>query len=179
MGILSKLLKTGLVLGGVYTAWQASETTRKQTGSYDQETFVRNFKDQAIENSMLVFDAVKSWITGKSSKTSKTKKTRKNKKTFNASVVSNASGFSYRVSDEGENGYAYKDAAPAGDKVDEVFEAIREKAPEVIDKVHDFVDDVRENAPEYKAKAQEFVEDVREAARKAMDTETKTDDKKE
>ena len=169
MGFLSNLLKTGLVLGAVYTAWQASETTKKQTGSYDKETFVRNFKDQAIENSKLVVDAVKSRITGKRSKT------RKNKKNFKASVVSNASGFSYRVSDEGENGYVYKDAAPAGDKVDEVFETIKDKAPEVIDKVHDFVDDVRENAPEYKAKAQEFVEDVKEAARKAMDTETKAD----
>ena len=67
MGFLSNLLKTGLVLGAVYTAWQASETTKKQTGSYDQETFVRNFKDQAIENSKLVVDAVKSRITGKRS----------------------------------------------------------------------------------------------------------------
>ena len=73
MGFLSNLLKTGLVLGAVYTAWQASETTKKQTGSYDQETFVRNFKDQAIENSKLVVDAVKSRITGKRSKTRKNK----------------------------------------------------------------------------------------------------------
>ena len=165
MGILSKLLKTGLVLGGVYTAWQASETTRKQTGSYDQETFVRNFKDQAIENSKLVVDVVKSWITGKSGKSAKREK---------AAATRKPADTGYCVSDQGENGYAYKDApresTPVGDKVDEVFETIKEKAPEVIDKVHDFVDDVRENAPEYKAKAQEFVEDVKEAARKAMDT---------
>ena len=79
----------------------------------------------------------------------------------------------YRVSDEGENGYTYVDAEPVEDKVSDVFETMKEKAPEVIDKVQDFVGDLRENAPEYKAKAQEFVEDVKEAAKKALDKNDK------
>jgi hypothetical protein len=54
----------------------------------------------------------------------------------------------YRYSDKGENGYTYADAKPSGDKVNEVFETMKEKAPEVIGKVQDFVEDVRENAPE-------------------------------
>lgn len=178
MGFISNLIKTGLVLGAVYTAWQASEESKKQTGGYDQDTFMRSFKDHAIDNSKRVVDVVKNQVTGKKNKR------KKNKKTFNASVVSNASGYSYRVSDEGENGYTYKDAAetpkdaePAEDKVSEVFETIREKAPEVIDKVQNFVEDVRDNAPEYKAKAQEFVEDVKEAAKKALDTDESEEDK--
>ena len=79
----------------------------------------------------------------------------------------------YRVSDEGENGYTYVDAEPVEDKVSDVFETMKEKAPEVIDKVQDFVEDLRENGPEYKAKAQEFVEDVKEAAKKALDKSDK------
>ena len=158
MGILSKLIKTGLVLGTVYTAYQASEKTKKQTGGFKTEEFIQNFKDQAAENSKMVVDAVKAQLTGEDS--------------------------GYTVSGKGENGYTYKDAAdapkdPAPDKVNEVFETIKEKAPEVIDKVHDFVDDVRENAPEYKAKAQEFVEDVKEAAKKALDTDTDSDSKED
>jgi len=173
MGFISNLIKTGLVLGAVYTAWQASEETKKQTGGFDQDTFVKNFKDHAVENTKKVAEVVKTQVSKKS------KKNRNSKKTFKASVVSNASGNTYRVSDEGENGYTYKDAAeaskdpaPAEDKVNEVFDTIREKAPEVIDKVQNFVEDVQKNAPEYKAKAQEFVEDVKEAAKKAMETDS-------
>ena len=173
MGIISSLLRTGLVLGAVYTAYQATQQTKEQTGGFDKDTFVRNFKSQAAENTKKVAEVVKDQVAGK-----KSKKSRKAKK---APVDA-----TYRVSDEGENGYAYKDAAkdepkaaPAEDKVNDVFETIKEKAPEVIDKVQNFVEDVRENAPEYKAKAQEFVEDVKEAAKKALDTEPVKEEKTE
>ena len=65
-----------------------------------------------------------------------------------------------------------KQAKPE-DKVNEVIETVKEKAPEVIEKVQDIVEDIRENAPEYKARAQEFVEDVKEAAKKALDKDDK------
>ena len=141
MGFISNLIKTGLVLGTAYTAYQASEKTKKK-GSFKTEEFVRNFKDQAIVNSKLVVNSIKSTL--------------------------NKQDGEYRVSDEGENGYTYVDGEPAGDKVSEVFETVKEKAPEVLEtmkekapevigKVQDFVEHVRENAPEYKAKAQEFV----------------------
>lgn len=143
MGIVSKLVKTGLAVGAAVTAYQATEKTKQQTGSLKADELARNFKDQAIENSRLVVDTVKSKLGGQND--------------------------SYRVSDKGENGYTYVDADPVGDKVNEVFETMKEKAPEVIDKVQDFVEDVREHAPEYKEKAQVFVEDVREAAKKALD----------
>ena len=156
MGLISKLLKTGLTIGAL----------------------VRNFKDQAIENTKIVADTVKSQLAGKPAETKG----------------------DYRVSDEGENGYTYVDAKPAEgeakpadkqakpadkqdkpedkqakpeDKVNEVLETVKEKAPEVIEKVQDIVEDIRENAPEYKAKAQEFVEDVKEAAKKALDKDDK------
>ena len=174
MGLISKLLKTGLTIGALVTAYQATQKTKKETGTIDADAFVRNFKDQAIENTKIVADTVKSQLAGKPAETKG----------------------DYRVSDEGENGYTYVDAKPAEgeakpadkqakpsdkqakpedkqakpeDKVNEVLETVKEKAPEVIEKVQDIVEDIRENAPEYKAKAQEFVEDVKEAAKKALD----------
>ena len=151
MGLISKLLKTGLTIGALVTAYQATQKTKKETGTVDANTFVRNFKDQAIENTKIVADTVKSQLAGKPAETKG----------------------DYRVSDEGENGYTYVDAEPVEDKVSDVFETMKEKAPEVIDKVQDFVEDLRENGPEYKAKAQEFVEDVKEAAKKALDKDDK------
>ncbi len=164
MGLISKLLKTGLTIGALVTAYQATQKTKKETGTVDANTFVRNFKDQAIENTKIVADTVKSQLAGKPAE----------------------SKGDYRVSDEGENGYTYVDAKPAEgeakpadkqakpeDKVNEVLETVKEKAPEVIEKVQDIVEDIRENAPEYKAKAQEFVEDVKEAAKKALDKDDK------
>jgi hypothetical protein len=166
MGLISKLLKTGLTIGALVTAYQATQKTKKETGTVDANTFVRNFKDQAIENTKIVADTVKSQLAGKPAE----------------------SKGDYRVSDEGENGYTYVDAKPAEgeakpadkqakpeDKVNEVLETVKEKAPEVIEKVQDIVEDIRENAPEYKAKAQEFVEDVKEAAKKALDKDDKDD----
>ena len=145
MGLISSLIKLGLVAGASVTAYQASEKTKQETGAVKADEFVRNFKDLAVSNSKLVVDTVK------------------------AKVGKGDSG--YRYSDEGENGYTYVDAEPAEDKdkVAEVFETMKEKAPEVIGKVQDIVEDLRERAPEYKEKAQDFVEDVKDAAKKVMD----------
>ena len=145
MGLITSLIKLGLVAGASVTAYQASEKTKQETGAVKADEFVRNFKDLAVSNSKLVVDTVK------------------------AKVGKGNSG--YRYSDEGENGYTYVDAEPAEDKdkVAEVFETMKEKAPEVIGKVQDIVEDLRERAPEYKEKAQDFVEDVKDAAKKVMD----------
>ena len=143
MGLITSLIKLGLVAGASVTAYQASEKTKQETGAVKADEFVRNFKDLAVSNSKLVVDTVK------------------------AKVGKGDSG--YRYSDEGENGYTYVDAEPADDKVNEVFETMKEKAPEVIGKVQDIVEDLREKAPEYKEKAQEIVENVKDAAKKAMD----------
>ena len=145
MGLITSLIKLGLVAGASVTAYQASEKTKQETGAVKADEFVRNFKDLAVSNSKLVVDTVK------------------------ARVGKGESG--YRYSDEGENGYTYVDAEPAEDKdkVAEVFETMKEKAPEVIGKVQDIVEDLRERAPEYKEKAQDFVEDVKDAAKKVMD----------
>ena len=145
MGLITSLIKLGLVAGASVTAYQASEKTKQETGAVKADEFVRNFKDLAVSNSKLVVDTVK------------------------AKVGKGDSG--YRYSDEGENGYTYVDAEPAEDKdkVAEVFETMTEKAPEVIGKVQDIVEDLREHAPEYKEKAQDFVEEVKDAAKKVMD----------
>ena len=156
MGIISSLIKLGLVAGASITAYQASEKAKQETGAVKGDAFVKNFKDLAVQNSKLVVDTVKSMVDGKQDG-------------------------GYRYSDKGENGYTYVDAEPAegkaddkvGDKVNEVFEGMKEKAPEVIGKVQSFVEDVREHAPEYKEKAQTFVEDVKDAAKKALDDSKK------
>jgi uncharacterized protein YjbJ (UPF0337 family) len=165
MGLISKVLKTGLVLGAVVTAAQAASKSIKKDGTINKNTFIKNFKEQAMENGKYVVDTVKSQLAGQDG--------------------------GYKVDSEGENGYTYVDAEPVketpaepaaeptkeapaepakqGDVVDEVFETMKEKAPEVIGKVQDFVEDVRDNAPEYVAKAQEFVEEAKEAVKKAID----------
>ena len=147
MGILTTLVKAGLVAGASITAYQAAAVSKnEETGKIKANDFVRNFKDLAVMNSRMVVDTVKSKVGGTAG--------------------------DYRYSDKGENGYTYPDAE-GPDKVTEVFETMKEKAPEVIDKVQDFVEDLRENAPEYKARAQDFVEDVKEAAKKALDRDDK------
>ncbi len=148
MGLITSLVKLGLVAGASITAYQASEKTKQETGEVKGDAFVKNFKDLAVQNSKLVVDTVKSKVGG-------------------------AQNGGYRYSDKGENGYTYEEAEPAeekaADKVSEIIEGMKEKAPEVIGKVQDFVEDVREHAPEYKEKAQNFVEGVRDAARNAFD----------
>ena len=147
MGIISTLLKTGLVAGASITAYQAATLAKdEETGRINAGDFARSFKDLAVINSKIVVDTVKSKVGGKTGE--------------------------YRYSDKGENGYTYESAepaAPAGDKVNEIFEGMKEKAPEVIGKVQDFVEDVREHAPEYKEKAKDFVEGVKDAAKNAFD----------
>jgi uncharacterized protein YjbJ (UPF0337 family) len=165
MGLISGLIKLGLVAGASVTAYQASEKAKQDDGKIKADAFVKNFKEQAMENGKYVVDTVKSQLAGQDG--------------------------GYKVDSEGENGYTYVDAEPVkaapaepaaeptkeapaepakqGDVVDEVFETMKEKAPEVIGKVQDFVEDVRDNAPEYVAKAQEFVEEAKEAVKKAID----------
>ena len=152
MGLISALVKLGLVAGASVTAYQASEKTKQETGQLSGDAFVKNFKELAVQNSKLVVDTVKSKVGGRQDG-------------------------GYRYSDKGENGYTYADAEDAdgksGDKVNEIFEGMKEKAPEVIGKVQEFVEDVRERAPEYKEKAQTFVDGIVDAAKKAMDDNKK------
>ena len=59
MGIISGLIKDGLKIGALITAYQASQKTRRETGSLIGETFWRNFMGQAIENIKFLVGAVK------------------------------------------------------------------------------------------------------------------------
>ena len=59
MGMIFKLIKTGLTLGAAYTAYQASQKTKRETGSLLGETFGRNFMSQAVTNVRLLTGAVK------------------------------------------------------------------------------------------------------------------------
>ncbi len=150
MGLISTLIGAGLVAGASITAYQASEKTKAEDGAVNTDAFVKNFKDLAVANSKLVVDTVKAKVGGKKDEGG------------------------YRVSDEGENGYRYPDSGEkAEDKVAEVFEGMKEKAPEVIGKVQDFVEELRDRAPEYREKAQDLVDNVKEAAKKVIDENKK------
>ena len=152
MGLISGLIKLGLIAGASVTAYQASEKSKQDEGKLTTDAFVKNFKELAVANSKLVVDTVKSKVGGKSED-------------------------GYRVSDEGENGYSYPDSeASAEDKVTEIFEDMKEKAPEVIGKVQDIVEDLREHAPEYKEKAQNIGETVKDAAKKVIDENKKDEE---
>ena len=148
MGLISGLIKLGLVAGASVTAYQASEKAKQADGTVKADAFVKNFKEQAVANSKLVVDTVKAKVGS-----------------------SKPVDGEYRVSDEGENGYAYPDSD--SDKVTEIFEDMKEKAPEVIGKVQDIVEDLREKAPEYREKAQNIAETVKDAAKKIIEKKKK------
>ena len=59
-----RALSTAVVIGGLVTAYQASETTKKQGGSFTWDKFVPNFKTQAAQNIRLVGGAGKA-LAGK------------------------------------------------------------------------------------------------------------------
>ena len=59
MGFLSKIVKTGLAAGAGITAYQAAQKAKRENGNVDADSFIRNFKDQAKENSRLVVDTSK------------------------------------------------------------------------------------------------------------------------
>ena len=140
MGLISGLIKLGLVAGASVTAYQASEKAKQADGTVKADAFVTNSK--------LVVDTVKAKVGS-----------------------SKPVDGEYRVSDEGENGYAYPDSD--SDKVTEIFEDMKEKAPEVIGKVQNIVEDLREKAPEYREKAQNIAETVKDAAKKIIDENKK------
>ena len=159
MGVITRLIKTCVAIGAGITALQASQKTRKETGSMTGETFSRNFLDQAKVNVKLVADFIKGQL-----------------------AKQNESG--YCVSDKGENGYAYEDGEPAGDVVDKAFEIAKEKAPEVIDlrenapeykaRAMEFVEDVKEAAKKAMAESDKKTK-APGKTRKVEKKETKAD----
>ena len=59
-----RALNTAVVIGGLVTAYQASEKTKKQGGRFTLEKFIPNFKAQAAQNIRLVGGAGKT-LAGK------------------------------------------------------------------------------------------------------------------
>lgn len=59
MGLIGNLVKTAVVLGVGYTAYQAYEKSRQESKSVTTDSFLKNFKDQAAVNSKIVVDTVK------------------------------------------------------------------------------------------------------------------------
>lgn len=168
MGMICKLIKTGLVIGLGITAYQASQKTKRETGSASGDTFGHNFMDQSIVNAKLVADTVKSF----SKESGGTGGSAKGKKAGTRGSAKGKKGGT-RSSAKGKKNGTRGSAEPAEDVISKTFETMKEKAPEVIDKVQVIVEDLRDNAPEYKEKAKVFIEDVSKAAKKALDKDDK------
>ena len=47
---INRFLKSAVAIGGLVTAYQAAQTTKKEKGGFALDKFVGNFKSQAAEN---------------------------------------------------------------------------------------------------------------------------------
>ncbi len=131
-----RALKTAVVLGGIYTAWQASQTTKKQGGQFTWDKFVPNFKAQAAENIRLVGGAGKV-LAGK----------------YFGLFADSRSGQKSAVpeNETARNVYeTVKTVAPdTVKKVEDYVEDVQKNAPEYRAETEKAIDDAAENAIKY------------------------------
>ena len=128
-----RALSTAVVIGGLVTAYQASETTKKQGGSFTWDKFVPNFKTQAAQNIRLVGGAGKT-LAGKY-----------------FGLLSGFKAGKQTAAPENEtarNIYeTVKTVAPdTVKKVEDYVEDVQKNAPEYKAKAQEFVEDVKEAA---------------------------------
>ena len=113
---INRFLKNAVVVGGLVTAFQAAQTTKKETGGFAADKFVGNFKTQAAKNIRFVAGAAKplagkyfALFTGKSGKKSAVAKNETLRKVYETA----------------------KAVAPeAVEKVEEYVEDVQKNAPE-------------------------------------------------
>ena len=131
-----RVLKTAVVLGGIFTAWQASQTTKKQGGQFTWDKFIPNFKSQAAENIRLVGGAGKA-LAGK----------------YFGLFADSKSGKKAAVpeNETARNIYeTVKTVAPdTVKKVEDYVEDVQKNAPEYRAETEKAIDDAAENAIKY------------------------------
>ena len=152
---INRFLKSAVVVGGLVTAYQAAQTTKKETGGFAADKFVGNFKTQAAKNIRFVADAAKplagkyfALFTGKSGNKSAVAENETLKKAYETA----------------------KAVAPeAVEKVEEYVEDVQKNAPEYQAQAEKAIDDAAESAIKFldledeKEKEEEKPEKVKKA----------------
>ena len=152
---INRFLKSAVVVGGLVTAFQAAQTTKKETGGFAADKFVGNFKMQAAKNIRFVADAAKplagkyfALFTGKSGKKSAVTENETLKKAYETA----------------------KAVAPeAVEKVEEYVEDVQKNAPEYQAQTEKAIDNAAESAIKFldledeKEKEEEKPEKVKKA----------------
>ena len=132
---INRFLKSAVVVGGLVTAYQAAQTTKKETGGFAADKFVGNFKTQAAKNIRFVADAAKplagkyfALFTGKSGKKSAVAKNETLRKVYETA----------------------KAVAPeAVEKVEEYVEDVQKNAPEYQAQTEKAIDNAAESVIKY------------------------------
>ena len=129
---INRFLKGAVAVGGMITAYQAAQTTKKEKGDFTLDKFVGNFKSQAAKNIRTVADVAKplagkyfGLFTAKSGKKSAILKNETFQKVYETA----------------------KAVAPeAVEKVEEYFEDVKKNAPEYQAQTEKAIDDAAESA---------------------------------
>ena len=132
---INRFLKSAVAIGGLVTAYQAVETTKKEKGGFALDKFVGNFKSQAAKNIRTVAGVAKplagkyfALFTGKSGKKSAVAKNETLRKVYETA----------------------KAVAPeAVEKVEEYVEDVQKNAPEYQAQTEKAIDNAAESVIKY------------------------------
>ena len=130
--MMNRLLQNAVMLGGVITAYQAAQTTKKENGKITVDKFVGNFRSQAAQNIRTVAGAAKP-LADKYFGLFTAKKTKAPENETVRNIYETA-----------------KAVAPdAVEKVEEYVEDVKKNAPEYKAQAEKAIDDAAESAIEY------------------------------
>ena len=129
---INRFLKGAVAVGGMITAYQAAQTTKKEKGDFTLDKFVGNFKSQAAKNIRTVADVAKplagkyfGLFTAKAGKKSAITENETFRKVYETA----------------------KAVAPeAVEKVEEYIEDVKKNAPEYQAQTEKAIDDAAESA---------------------------------
>ncbi len=132
---INRFLKSAVAIGGLVTAYQAAQTTKKEKGGFALDKFVGNFKSQAAENIRTVAGVAKplagkyfALFTGKPGKKSAIEKNETFQKVYETA----------------------KAVAPeAVEKVEEYVEDVQKNAPEYQAQTEKAIDNAAESVIKY------------------------------
>ena len=132
---INRFLKSAVAIGGLVTAYQAVETTKKEKGGFALDKFVGNFKSQAAKNIRTVAGVAKplagkyfALFTGKSGKKSAIEKNETFQKVYETAKVV---------------------APEAVEKVEEYVEDVQKNAPEYQAQTEKAIDNAAESVIKY------------------------------
>ena len=132
---INRFLKSAVAIGGLVTAYQAAQTTKKEKGGFALDKFVGNFKSQAAENIRTVAGVAKPLVgkyfglfTGKPGNKSAIEKNETFQKVYETAKVV---------------------APEAVEKVEEYVEDVQKNAPEYQAQTEKAIDNAAESVIKY------------------------------